>query len=68
MSLVELGRYTMLYNAELDRARLESAGLFAVCFDGSMSLAEGAAFAIPVRLMVLADQLDEARALLGASP
>ncbi len=65
MSLVELGRFPSYAEAELIRGRLESAGLFAVCFDGSMNIAEGLGLMIPVRVMVLDDELDDAIALLS---
>ena len=64
MSLVELDRYPNGMEAEIVRGRLEAAGIFAVCFDGGMNIADSAAFAIPVRVMVLDDELEEAQALL----
>jgi hypothetical protein len=65
MSLVELARYSSFAEAELDRGRLESAGVHAVCFDGGMNIAEGLGLMIPTRLMVLDEDADEARAILS---
>lgn len=65
MSLVELIRLPSGAEAELLRGRLESAGVHAVCFDAGMNIAEGAGLLIPVRLMVLGEDLAEAQALLA---
>lgn len=64
MSLVQLARYPNGIEAEIVRGLLESYGLMAVCFDGGMNIADSAAFAIPVRLMVLDEERDEAEAIL----
>ncbi|MBL0922914.1 MAG: DUF2007 domain-containing protein [Sphingomonadaceae bacterium] len=64
MSLVELARYPSPMAAEIARTFLESHGLGAVTFDGGMNIADSAAFAIPVRLMVLEEDVDEATKLL----
>lgn len=50
--------------AEIARTFLESHGLGAVTFDGAMNIADSSAFAIPVRLMVLGEDYDEAAKLL----
>ncbi len=50
--------------AEIARSFLESHGIGAVTFDGGMNIADSAAFAIPVRLMVLDEDHEEARELL----
>ena len=50
--------------AEIARGFLESHGIGAVTFDGGMNIADSAAFAIPVRLMVLDEDREEAGALL----
>jgi hypothetical protein len=50
--------------AEIARTFLESHGVGAVTFDGGMNIADSAAFAIPVRLMVLDEDYDEAAKLL----
>lgn len=65
MSLVELARYASFAEAELNRGRLENAGVHAVCFDGGMNIAEGLGLMIPTRLMVLDEDVDEARAILS---
>jgi hypothetical protein len=67
VALVELARYPSAIAAEIARTFLESHGLGAVTFDGGMNIADSAAFAIPVRLMVLDEDQDEARALLIAA-
>ena len=64
MALVELARYPSLMAAEIARSFLESHGISAVTFDGGMNIADSAAFAIPVRLMVLDEDHEEASALL----
>ena len=65
MSLVELARYANFAEAELARGRLEHGGIHAVCFDGGMNIAEGLGLMIPVRLMVLDEDFEEARAFLA---
>ena len=64
MPLVELVRLPNGVEAELLRGRLESAGVHAVCFDAGMNIAESVGLMIPVRVMVLDEELAEARALL----
>lgn len=64
MPLVELVRLPNGAEAELLRGRLESAGVHAVCFDAGMNIAESVGLLIPVRVMVLDEDLDEARALM----
>jgi hypothetical protein len=65
MSLVELSRFANFAEAELARGRLASAGIHAFCFDGSMNIAEGLGLMIPVRLMVLDEDVEEAREILS---
>jgi Putative prokaryotic signal transducing protein len=65
MSLVELARFANAHEAELARGRLESNGVHAVCFDSGMNIGEGVGFLIPVRLMILPEDRDEALAILG---
>lgn len=65
MGLVELIRLPNGAEAELLRGRLESAGIYAVAFDAGMNIADSAGLLIPVRIMVLDEQLAEARALLA---
>ena len=64
MALVELARYPSSMAAEIARTFLESHGIGAVTFDGGMNIADSAAFAIPVRLMVLDEDHEDASALL----
>ena len=65
MPLVELARFPNGAEAELLRGRLESAGVHAVCFDAGMNIAESVGLLIPVRIMVLDEDLDEAQALIA---
>jgi Putative prokaryotic signal transducing protein len=65
VALVEVARYPSQMAAEIARSFLESHGVGAVTFDGGMNIADSAAFAIPVRLMVLDEDRDEAHILLS---
>jgi hypothetical protein len=67
VALVELARYPSSVTAEIARTFLESHGLGAVTFDGGMNIADSAAFAIPVRLMVLDEDFEEAADLLNGA-
>ena len=64
MALFELVRLPSGAEAELLRGRLESAGVHAVCFDAGMNIAESVGLLIPVRVMVLDEDLADARALM----
>lgn len=64
MSLVELARFPAGHIAEIWRGRLAAEEIHAVCLDSGMNIADSAAFAIPVRLMVLDEDYEEARVLL----
>ena len=64
MPLVELVRRPSGVEAELLRGRLESAGVPAVCFDAGMNITESVGLMIPVRVMVLDEDLAEAQALM----
>jgi hypothetical protein len=64
MALVELARYPNSMAGEIARTLLESYDIGAVVFDSGMNIADSAAFAIPVRLMVLDEDYDDARAIL----
>ena len=64
MSLVELARYPSGIEAEIARTLLESHGIMAVTFDTGMNIADSAAFAIPVRLMVLDEEYNDAHTIL----
>lgn len=67
MPLVELARFPNGIEAEIARTLLESHGLMAVAFDSGMNIADGAAFAIPVRLMCLDEERGEAETILRQS-
>jgi hypothetical protein len=64
MALVEIGRFNRI-EAHVLAGALEAAGIPAISFDGEMSLGEGSAFLIPVRVMVDADDEAEARAIIA---
>ncbi len=64
MALQELARYPNAMSGEIARSYLASHGVGAVVFDGGMNIADSAAFAIPVRLMVLDEDYAAARQLL----
>jgi Putative prokaryotic signal transducing protein len=64
MALVELARYPNSMAGEIARTLLESHDIGAVVFDSGMNIADSAAFAIPVRLMVLDEDYDDAREIL----
>ena len=62
--LVELARFERPYQAELARIFIESYGITAVVFDTeNKGYSDGAI--VGVRLMVLDEELDEARAALA---
>ena len=65
MSLVELSRHMHGYEAEIIRGRLEAAGIGAVCFDSGVNIVEGAGIALPARVMVLAEDLNDAKVVLA---
>jgi hypothetical protein len=65
--IVELGRYSR-NEAHMIVGRLEAEGIDAVAFDGGSSITDGSWLLIPVRVMVDADDLSRARALLAALP
>jgi len=62
--LVELDRFADSMLAQIVRGRLEAAGIPAFCFDTGMNLAEGIPLMLPIRVMVLAEDLAAAEALL----
>ena len=64
MALVELARFDNRIEAELARMNLEVAGLDAILFDAEMN-SFGWGPIMPIRLMVLHDDLEEARQLLS---
>ncbi|MBY0306983.1 MAG: hypothetical protein B7Y43_13245 [Sphingomonas sp. 28-62-20] len=63
MALIELGRFDR-NEAHIVIGLLDSEDIFAVAFDGHASIADGSAFLIPVRVMVDADDLAAARAIV----
>lgn len=63
MALAELGRYDRNL-ANIIVGRLEAEGIPAVAFDGGSSIADGSWLLIPVRVMVDADHLATARAVI----
>jgi hypothetical protein len=65
MSLVELARYSSGAEAEIVRGRLEAGGIMSFCFDSGMNIAEGVGMMIPVRVMVIPEDLEDARQLLS---
>lgn len=64
MSLVELARFQNRIEAELARLHLGAEGIDAVLFDAEMN-SFGFGPLMPVRLMVLDEDRDEAERLLG---
>lgn len=64
MAVVELARFQTRTEAELTRLFLDSAGVNAVLFDAEMN-SYGWGPMMPVRLMVLDEDLDLARKLLA---
>ncbi len=65
--LVEAARYNSRIEADLARLYLENAGVGAVLFDAEVNNFYGGLF-LPVRLMVLDEDLEEARVLLAEKP
>lgn len=64
--LVEAARYNSRVEADLARLYLESEGVESVLFDAEVNSFYGGLF-LPVRLMVLDEDLDTARRLLERS-
>ena len=62
-ALVEAARFNWAYQAELARAYLESFGIEAIVFDAQSSLYSDGVL-VGVRLMVLDEDLAEARAAM----
>ena len=65
--LVEAARFSNSLDAGVARSRLEADGLHCVLFDSGFSTVEAVGLFIPVRLMVLDEDLDKARAVLDVS-
>ena len=66
MALVEAARFFNSFDAGLARSALEAEGIGAVLFDTEMSW-EGLGGLIPIRLMVIEEDLAEAQRLLAAN-
>ncbi|MEP6784194.1 MAG: DUF2007 domain-containing protein [Sphingomonadales bacterium] len=64
MSLVEFARFTSAAEAAIVKGRLEAEGIDAAVFDNGMNLADSSGWLVPVRVMVLDDDLEVARAAL----
>jgi hypothetical protein len=64
--VVEVARYNSRIEADLARLFLESEGIVAVIFDTEINYFYGGLF-MPIRLMVLDEDLDRARSLLEAN-
>ncbi len=64
MSLVEAAKFYNSFEAGLAKSRLEADGIGAVLFDTEMTW-EGMGLLIPIRLMVLDEDLDAARSILA---
>jgi len=62
--LVEAARFTTRIEADLARLYLESGGVEAVLFDTEINYVYGGMF-MPVRLMVLDEDLEQALSLLA---
>jgi hypothetical protein len=65
MMLVELGSYPNAMEAAMVRGRLQVEGIDSVAFDGGMNIADSAGWVIPVRVMVLDDDLEAAKAAIA---
>jgi hypothetical protein len=64
MPLVEAAKFYNSFDAGLAKSRLEADGIGAVLFDTEMTW-EGMGLLIPIRLMVLDEDLADARASLA---
>jgi hypothetical protein len=64
MSLIEAAKFYNTFEAGLAKSRLEADGIGAVLFDTEMTW-EGMGLLIPIRLMVLDEDLADARASLA---
>ena len=64
MKLVEFGRFTNAMEAMMVKGRLEAEGIDAVVFDHGMNIADSSGWLVPVRVMVLDDDLVAAKEIL----
>jgi len=62
--LVELASYPNAMEAAMVKGLLEAEGIGAVLFDHGMNIADSSGWLVPVRVMVLDEDLVTARALL----
>lgn len=62
--LVELANYPNAMEAAMVKGMLEAEGIDSVLFDHGMNIADSSGWLVPVRVMVLDDDLEAARALL----
>ena len=63
--LVELANYTNAMEAAMVKGLLEAEGIDAVLFDHGMNIADSSGWLVPVRVMVLDEDLNEARAIIA---
>lgn len=66
MTLAELGRFDR-QEAHILIGALGAQGIEAIAFDEGASIADGSQFFIPVRVMVDADDMAAARAVIAAA-
>ena len=64
MKLVEFGRFSNAMEAMMVKGRLEAEGIDAVVFDHGMNIADSSGWLVPVRVMVLDDDLAAAKEIL----
>ena len=64
MAPVELANYPNAMEAAMVKGLLEAEGIDAVLFDHGMNIADSSGWLVPVRVMVLDEDLDLARGLL----
>ena len=65
MALVEAARFLTRFEASLAKARLDAADLNCFLFDMDMNWGGADLGVVPVRLMVLDEDLEEARSILA---
>jgi hypothetical protein len=62
--LVELANYPNAMEAAMVKGLLEAEGIDAVLFDHGMNIADSSGWLVPVRVMVLDEDLEAARAIV----
>ncbi len=62
--LVELARFPNAMEAMMVKGVLDAAGIGSVIFDHGMNVADSSGWLVPTRVMVLAEDIDAARAEL----